>query len=310
MTRRATTMLVPALVLAAVATLAATLILQIVWRPWADPDRSWSTHLNLETAVPEGYSRTVAAYVGERGPLAAWGLNSAAVVPAEQEGRALYIAYGCASCHGLDAGGAIFAADLPGHSATKVIKGVRSPLGQMPAFSTADISDQELELIAAYIASLGPVQEEPEFILMGETQLTLYRSVLEALKAGNTEEAKTQLVQFAEATEDHEQKHQVEELLEMVGAGKLHDAEHMLEAMLEGQPEPSQDMPETHLRQALKALEDRELDMVAQHLEEFIAVAQGMDRIKTQTALDLFNAKEYHDAGHGIEELLGMDTGH
>ncbi len=304
---RAMPLLLPGLGLAVVATLAATLIFQVVWRPWANSDSSWRTHLNLEASAPDGYTRTVVAYVGEKGPLAAWGLNPAAVVSPEQEGRALYIAYGCASCHGLDARGAIFAADLPGHSGPKVITGVRSPLGKMPAFSTLDISDQELEMIATYIAGLGPVREEPELILTDETQLALYRNVLQSLKAGKADEATAQLMQLAEATEDHEQKHQVEDLLGMVEAGKLHDAEHMIEAMLEGQTEAG---PEMHLRLALKALEDRELDAVAQHMEEFVAVAAGMDRLKGQNVLDLLKAKEYHDAGHGIEELLGMDTGH
>lgn len=151
---RATTMLIPVLAFGAVATLAAILILQVVWRPWSGPDRSWSTHLNLGTALPEGYTRTVGAYVGERGLLAAWGLKSADVVTPEQIGRALFIGYGCASCHGLDGRGAFFASDLTTARVSKFTERIRNGMGPMPAFSEADLDEEKLQEIIAYLRTL------------------------------------------------------------------------------------------------------------------------------------------------------------
>ncbi|MFN3974472.1 MAG: c-type cytochrome [Dehalococcoidia bacterium] len=151
---RVTSLLIPGLALGGVVSLAALLIFQIVWRPWASADNSWRTHLNLGEAASRGYTRTVNTYVGKNGPLAAWDLKPGAVIAREQEGRALYVAKGCASCHGLDAKGALFAADLSGLGSDRVTKAVRSPRGQMPAFSEMEVSDEALAKIAAYLQSL------------------------------------------------------------------------------------------------------------------------------------------------------------
>lgn len=147
--------LVPVAGAVAVAGLAALLIVQVVWRPWSDIDRSWRTHLNLSEAVPPGYSRSPAAYVGgEGGLMAAWQPDPATATLGP-EGRRLYVARGCASCHGLDAQGGLFGRPLAGLAVREVVEEVRAPSGRMPPYSARDLDDRELEQIAAYLRSLG-----------------------------------------------------------------------------------------------------------------------------------------------------------
>ena len=150
--------LIPSVAVGAVLFLALLLMLEVVWRPWSGPNNSWKTYLNLENAVPQGYTRTLPAYTGKHGPQAVW-VPSAAAAP-EEEGRFLFTARMCAMCHGIDARGGVFAADIRGQSASTVIRAARNPLGKMPAFTAADVSDEELQKIAAYLASLGPTQAE------------------------------------------------------------------------------------------------------------------------------------------------------
>ena len=83
--------------------------------------------------------------------------------PATQsEGENLY-AQKCAVCHGPNAEGTAVGPMITGHSMSAVKMQVRNPMGTMPAFPASQLSDQELEEIAEFIASLGeakaPLQE-------------------------------------------------------------------------------------------------------------------------------------------------------
>ncbi len=69
-------------------------------------------------------------------------------------GNALYLAKGCSACHGQDANGTAIAPALQGKSAEQVRNQVRSPVGNMPAFTTDQVTDAELDKIAAFFASL------------------------------------------------------------------------------------------------------------------------------------------------------------
>lgn len=80
--------------------------------------------------------------------------------PASEEGHVLYIARGCASCHGLDASGGVFAKDLPGLTGEEIREAVRDEGGDMPYFSTEGLSDGELSRIIAYLTSLPPPEDE------------------------------------------------------------------------------------------------------------------------------------------------------
>ena len=83
-----------------------------------------------------------------------------------ENGRVLFVKIGCYQCHGYAGQGGIAGARLAGISlqAKDVIRYVRRPPGEMPAYPVKSVSDQELTDISAYIRSLPapkPVKDIP-----------------------------------------------------------------------------------------------------------------------------------------------------
>lgn len=127
--------------------LAFTLVVVIIYR-------SPYTHGNLSA---EGYNRTEVIHVGEEQSFAGLGLRDSASVlngDPEHDGRILFFAFGCASCHGLDASGGPVGKDIRDASANRMTRQVRRGPGNMPAFAEDVLSDSELQALIAFIASL------------------------------------------------------------------------------------------------------------------------------------------------------------
>lgn len=84
------------------------------------------------------------------------GLHAQAQQPAPataEEGRKLFVSYGCYQCHGYegqggDAGPRIAPKPLPWAGFSRY---VRSPAGQMPPYTTRILSDADLQKIHAYL---------------------------------------------------------------------------------------------------------------------------------------------------------------
>lgn len=76
------------------------------------------------------------------------GDGPAAATPADA-----YRIAGCSSCHGTSAEGGVGPA-LAGHTPEQVRSQVRDPVGDMPSYSTAEVSDEQLDLIVEFIESL------------------------------------------------------------------------------------------------------------------------------------------------------------
>ncbi|MDO8750526.1 MAG: cytochrome c [Dehalococcoidia bacterium] len=158
-----------------------TLIGAIMIRPWAGPDKTWRTHMNLTTDPYSNYSRSVQTFVSAGGsaPIQVWrlarcgqGVEAPTLLQQQflhdswdvdssscsQQGRAEFVAHGCASCHGLNAQGGTVAPPIAGQKET-VVKFVarRGTPGRMPAFSEEDLTPEHLALIAAYLGSLEPI---------------------------------------------------------------------------------------------------------------------------------------------------------
>jgi len=115
--------------------------------------RSPYTHGNLS---PQGYGRTQVAIVGEEYPFEGLGLADPKVARTGdpvQDGRAIFFQYGCASCHGFTGTGNIVGEDLDDASPSKIRREVRDGPEGMPAYSVSTLSDEELELIIAFLRS-------------------------------------------------------------------------------------------------------------------------------------------------------------
>jgi mono/diheme cytochrome c family protein len=155
--------LVPRLGLALVAGLAVVLIGVIVLR-------SPNTHGNLWESTPPDYVRTDVATVGgqelarNRPGALAFRLADVALGSgtALDPGRRLFVGAECSTCHGLDARGAAVGPALAAANPDIVRHMVRDGPKGMPAYSAAQLSDADLDRIAAYLQGLSIEAKDSE----------------------------------------------------------------------------------------------------------------------------------------------------
>jgi mono/diheme cytochrome c family protein len=129
--------------------------------------RSPYTHANLSAA---GYDRTEITYVDEEYPFEGLGLarpQLARTGDPAQDGRLLFFAYGCASCHGLKAQGGVVGPKVSDASPSEVRRALSQGPKGMPSFDSAGITEEETASIVAWLQSLkatrpSPIAEEGE----------------------------------------------------------------------------------------------------------------------------------------------------
>ena len=228
-----------------------------------------------------------------------------------EEGRRLFLSKGCAACHGQDAQGSEIAPAVPGHSEAVVKRQVRNPRLRMPAFTEDQVSDEELEAIAHYIASLTTEgHAHPEAIELTAAVEMHHWMALEALKVDDAAEAIHHVEHIIELVTDQEHRHQMEEVLDRLGASDFHEAEHAIEGMLAGTAELDLELHQLHLRLALAALDERDLEDVTHHVQHFVEVGSATQQAEGGHVLELLEEGDFHGAEHEIEELLGIPDTH
>ena len=225
------------------------------------------------------------------------------------EGRTLFIARGCAGCHGVNAEGSAIAPALAGHSEAAVTRQVRTPRFQMPAFSEAQISDEELGEIAHYIAGLeGEGHLHAEGLELTARVEMHHWMALEAVKAGERTDAIHHVGHIIELLEEGEHRQRMEDILGSLEAGEIHDLEHEIEGMLAGTASPDLTLADLHLRQALAALVTEDVADVAHHVAHFQDLGGPEEAGAAAEILDLLNEGNLHDAEDEIRELLGEEA--
>lgn len=230
-----------------------------------------------------------------------------ATVSPVAEGKAVYSA-NCAACHGPEAQGTTVAMALPGHSADVIRRQVRAPMGQMPAFSESQLNNAQLDAIIAYIESLPAPENHVEPLDMDEALVVHHWMTLIALKAEDTADALHHIDHIIGMVTDHEHKEQAEEAKALLVAGKMHDAEHEVEEMLVGKAAPEMGISRFHLQLAFSALSVQDTDDARHHMEHFMAVASGMDKVKGEEVIKLMDMGDMHEAGHALESMMGMTS--
>ncbi|MBI2865869.1 MAG: cytochrome c [Chloroflexi bacterium] len=148
---------VPVLAFTLVLALALGLILGIILRPWVG--LAAGTYLSVDAPSGTGYSRSALSYVGDSRSVN-WGHSAQFLHPELEEGKAYYVAYGCASCHGLDGKGSRWA-PMEVSSPGQIGIMVRAGPGGMPAYPKAYLPDEHLEAITSWLASQGAVVARP-----------------------------------------------------------------------------------------------------------------------------------------------------
>ncbi len=113
--------------------------------------RSPFTHVNLDEGFDPNYTRTEQTLVGDPIPYEGGGLAVPHASDLVERGKQLFVAKGCASCHGLDGRGAIIGLSVAGTKADKLhSKALAGPKG-MPAYAPDALTDEDLAAIAAYL---------------------------------------------------------------------------------------------------------------------------------------------------------------
>ena len=225
-----------------------------------------------------------------------------------KEGQALFVAKGCAACHGQNAEGSPIAPALPGHTEEMVERQVRNPRFQMPAFSETQVSDEELEAIAHYIANLsGEDHAHPQAIEVTAAVEMHHWMALEALKANDPPEATHHVNHIVELLEPGDHRRRMVEILESLQAGRTFDAEHEIEEMLARFASPRLSPFQLHLRQALASLAVEDAADAQHHIVHAQELSDPADKASVNEVLELMERGEHHQAEHEIQKLLGLE---
>lgn len=226
---------------------------------------------------------------------------------APASGRQVYLDAGCGACHGLNAEGTGVGPAMPGHTADQVRQQVRSPLGQMPAYSREQLSDDELEAVVEYLTGLEPAEEHVEPLDLSDVVATHHWMAISALAAQDPQDALHHIGHVIAAVEDPEHREAMVRARDHVRGGDLHDAEHLVQEMLAGKAEPELEIARLHLRLALTAVDRRDTEEAIHQVRHFVETAEGAERRQGQVALDHLRAGELHDAEHALADLLGVE---
>ena len=227
-------------------------------------------------------------------------------VEVASEGQALFIAKGCAACHGQNAEGSALAPALPGHNEMMVKRQVRNPRFKMPSFSERQISADELDAIAGYVASLpSGGHAHPETIELTESVEMHHWMALEALKADDRREAIHHVEHIINLFEPGQHHERMVAIAQSLQAGEGHEPEHAIEGMLAGTAAPYLTLFQLHLSQALVSLAANDQADAQHHVEHAQGLAEPDYEARAHEVLEALEQGELHQAQHEIQELLG-----
>lgn len=87
-----------------------------------------------------------------------------------ENGKRIFMKNGCFECHGTVGQGTIAGARIgpPPLNAQGVIRYVRRPAGQMPAFTEKVMSDQELTDVYTYLKTIPPAKPAKDIPLLSD----------------------------------------------------------------------------------------------------------------------------------------------
>ncbi|MEE9248028.1 MAG: cytochrome c [Dehalococcoidia bacterium] len=225
------------------------------------------------------------------------------------EGHQLFIAKGCSACHGQDAQGTAIAPAMPGHSAAIVKRQARAPVGVMPLFPPDKITNEELDLIAQFIASLPAGHQHMRQVDVGSEVALHHWMALLSLEEGEITEGIHHVEHIIGLVQDTHLA-RMQEILQQLQEGEVHDATHGIQDMLAGTAEQDLSVGEMHLQMALSGLRVEDVEGASHHLGHFLEVATEDQVQQAQAILDAIHGLEFENAEHEIEELLGIDEDH
>ncbi len=229
---------------------------------------------------------------------------------AAAEGYEIYRQVGCAACHGEQGEGGIGPA-LAGHTPEQVRKQVRNPVGDMPAFSQEQLSDEDLEKIVAFVESLGSaeVHGHPQEDL---TPIHVHHLMtLLALQNENIPDAIHHLEHAIALAEDETQKQELKGLVDLLKEGEVHDVEHDLQNILGNmQPEVGATLVRLEAQLALEMLGQENIEEARHAVEHIVSMTTGEEQKAAREILELLAENNVEGAEVHLRELLGEGGQH
>jgi len=107
----------------------------------------------------------------------------------------------------------------------------------MPAYSRVQLSDEDLDKIAGYLAGLGPLEEHVEPVKLSELSAIHHWMAISAIAGGERGDALHHVGHIIERVKG-EHRETMEKARALLREGDLHDAEHLIEEMLAGKTKP------------------------------------------------------------------------
>ncbi len=228
-----------------------------------------------------------------------------------------YTTAGCAGCHGAEGEGGVGPA-LAGHTRDQVFRQVRTPKGDiMPAFAEDRLSDADVEVIVAWIDSLGAdmvmehVEEEAEggvSLELNMTESDHLRLVLDSLAAGSEDDAIHHAQHLVEDASP-EVLPIAEKVLDDLQAGNVHEVEAEAGDVLGTLADSEFNAISAHLGMALSASQRDDDADVEHHLESAVeAAANHGHQAEIQQMLDdWMQGDDLHDVIDRMYGMLGLD---
>ena len=220
------------------------------------------------------------------------------------EGARLFTSKGCAACHGQDAKGTGAGPGLAGHTAAQVQRQVRAPIGFMPVFQPAAVSNAELAQLADYVEGLQGDHAHIRPVDPGESLAQHHWMTLFALEDGNSEEAVHHIGHIIEeVTGTH--LAQMQQARQKAEAGEMHDAAHIIEGMLAGTQSEDLTPSEMQLKLASSAAIVDDAQGALHHLEHVSELMASDSDINSTVAeiQALLEDGHLEEAAHELSEL-------
>ena len=228
--------------------------------------------------------------------------ESPPIVDITTEGHQLFVAKGCSACHGQDAEGTAIAPSLANHSEAVVKRQVRAPVGIMPVFPPDKLSNDELDRIADYVASLSGAHAHVRVADLGQEVALHHWMALVALDADEVSEAIHHVDHIIPLVQG-EHLAQMKQVLQQLQEGHVHDTLHTIEGMLAGSAMPELSSGRLHLQLALSAARIGNAPQGMHHTEHFLE-GEGAEASLGQDVRDLFQEGDFQGAAQELEGLL------
>lgn len=219
------------------------------------------------------------------------------------EGKAMYTK-SCAACHGPNGEGTSFAPKVAGHGVSGTKVQARNPIGSMPAFTQAQLSDADLDKVAGFLLSLGPATGAALEWEKAAPETIHHWMAMVAIKGNDVPEARLHLEEALAFVKEPRKKSEMEKALDFLAKGDLHAAEDEIEEMAGSDSPSGIAIQRFHLALVQQAIDGGDATQARRHLERFALKATEKQKALVEEALEKIAANDLHGAEHEVEELL------